>query len=128
MANPKTKLTISGHDVIVSQSPNKSPFERFLMINQDQLLAFANNRDLPILMRVQNLILASCERGNFIDLAPTEVANYLGCSKSAASKALAFWEQQGLFIKKRRTGIVNPLVAWKGTTEEHQAALRLVHG
>lgn len=126
MAQPKTKIQIGSHDVVVSHSTEKSPFERFCMTNQDQLLIYANDKDLPIVARVQNLILASLEKENFVSLTAIDVANYLGCTRQSASTALSFWKTKGLISArpKRQQYQVNPHAVWKGSISDHRFALK----
>lgn len=127
MANPKTKLTIGDYDVVVSRSPNKSPFKEFIIMNQAFFLVASRDPKIPAHIRARDLIIAKVDRMNYLySLSPTMLSKELGVSLPTASRALAHLVEVGFLVKRGRSYTLSPSVGWKGSTEDHSAQLKLV--
>jgi predicted HTH transcriptional regulator len=123
-----TRITVDGKTFDFSEVRSKSPFEDFLMINQQFFIVQSKNQGSPAKVRVRDWILGHADRENLIfGLSPTELAMNLEISISSTSRALASLVNDGLIEKEGGHYRLSPSVGWKGSTVNHKAALKQKH-
>lgn len=127
--DPSTGEEIDGF-VAVIRPKQKSSFQRHITMNQDTMIAMANDLNHEQ-FRVMFILLADLDYENYIQISQTEVANALNMQKTNVSRAIKNLLLKGILIEGRKVGRsktyrLNPSYGWKGTIKNHDAALK--HG
>ncbi len=117
-----------GSYVAVIRPKQKSTFQRHFTMNQEALLAIANELNHEQ-TRVLMALLTELDYENFIQVAQIEIAEKLKMKKENVSRAIKNLIKFGIIfegpkIGRSRSYRLNPEFGWKGTVSNHKKALK----
>lgn len=118
--------------VAVLKPKRKSSFKRHLTMNQDTLIALANESTHEE-KKVFFALLAELDYENFIQVPQVEIAEMLNMNKTHVSRAMkGLIKNEVIFegpkVGRSKTYRLNPNFGWKGTVKNHNSALKVIEG
>ena len=125
--DPSTGEEIDGF-VAVIRPKQKSSFDRHFTMNQDTMIAMANDLNHEQ-FRVMFVLLSDLDYENYIQISQIDVANVLGMQKANVSRAIKNLTLKEILmvgpkIGRSKTYRLNPNYGWKGTVKNHDKALK----